>query len=72
MNPILITILVGLIGTAGMSVILWGITHSGVANSAMIRAIGSLFTKSYDDSSAPGLIIHFIVGIIVAFVCVSW
>ena len=41
MNPILITILAGFIGTAGMSMILWGITQSGVANAAMIRAIGS-------------------------------
>jgi uncharacterized membrane protein YagU involved in acid resistance len=71
MNAILITILAGLIGTAGMSALLWGITRSGIANATMIMAVGSIFAKSYEDSFATGLIIHFIAGIIIAFVYVT-
>ena len=71
MNAIIITVLAGVVGTAGMSTVLWGLTRTGVANAAMIRAIGSLFTKSYEDSFGLGLTVHFIVGIIVAFVYVA-
>lgn len=68
MNPVIATIIAGLVGTAGMSIVLWAITRSGIANAAMIRAIGSMFTGSYENSFGPGLIAHFIVGIFVAFV----
>jgi len=68
MNPVLATIIAGIVGTAGMSIVLWAITRSGIANANMIRAIGSTFTGSYDNSFLPGLITHFIVGILVAFV----
>ncbi len=71
MNAIIITVLAGVIGTAGMSTVLWGLTRTGIANAAMIRAIGSLFTKSYEDSFGLGLTVHFIVGIIIAFVYVA-
>ena len=68
MNPVIATIIAGIVGTAGMSIVLWAITRSGVANANMVRAIGSMFTGSYDNSFPPGLITHFIVGILVAFV----
>jgi len=68
MNPVIATIIAGLVGTAGMSIVLWAITRSGIANADMIRAIGSMFTRSYDKAFGPGLIVHFIVGIFVAFV----
>ena len=70
MNAFLLTIFAGLVGTAGMSLAMWIITISGIANAAMIRAIGSLFTKSYDNSFNPGLVIHFISGILFAFLYV--
>ena len=71
MNTIIFTALAGVIGTAGMSIALWGISHTGIANASMIRAIGSLFTRSYEDSFGLGLTVHFIVGIIIAFVYIA-
>ncbi|MGH7851109.1 MAG: hypothetical protein ACREOP_12495 [Thermodesulfobacteriota bacterium] len=71
MNTFIFTALAGVIGTAGMSIALWGVSHAGIANAAMIRAIGSLFTRSYDDSFGLGLTVHFIVGIILAFVYIA-
>ncbi len=70
LNTFLLTIVAGVVGTAGMSLVMWLITISGIANAAMIRAIGSLFTKSYDNSFNPGLVIHFISGILFAFLYV--
>ena len=70
MNAFLLTVLAGIVGTSGMSLAMWLITKSGIANASMIRAIGSMFTKSYDDSFGPGLIIHFISGILFAFLYV--
>jgi uncharacterized membrane protein YagU involved in acid resistance len=70
-NTIIFTALAGVIGTAGMSIALWGISHTGIANASMIRAIGSLFTRSYEDSFGLGLTVHFIVGIIIAFVYIA-
>ncbi len=71
MNTIIFTALAGVIGTAGMSIALWGVSHAGIANAAMIRAIGSLFTRSYEDSFGLGLTVHFIVGIVLAFVYIA-
>ncbi len=63
MQFILISIVAGLIGTGGMTLVLWGITRSGWAHADMVRAIGSAFTRSYETSLKPGLLIHFGAGI---------
>ena len=68
MNPVIATIIAGIVGTAGMSLVLWAITRSGIANASMIRAYGSIFTGSDDNSFRAGLIAHFIAGILIAFV----
>jgi len=70
MNAFVFTILAGIVGTAGMSLAMWAITKSGVANAGMIRAIGSMFTKSDKGSFGPGLIVHFISGILFGFLYV--
>jgi len=70
MNAFIFTIVAGLAGTSGMSLAMWIITKSGIANAGMIRAIGSMFTKSYDNSFGPGLVVHFISGILFAFLYV--
>ena len=70
MDAFILTILAGIVGTAGMSLAMWAITNYGIANAAMIRAIGSLFTKSYENSFGPGLTMHFISGILFAFLYV--
>lgn len=71
MNAFILTALAGIVGTAGMSLVLWGISQTGLANAAMIRAIGSMFTRSYEDSLGPGFVVHFIAGIIIAFIYVA-
>jgi uncharacterized membrane protein YagU involved in acid resistance len=50
-----------------MSFVMWLITRSGLANADMIRAIGSLYTRSYENAFIPGIIIHYTAGIIIAF-----
>ena len=70
MANVILTILAGLIGTGGMTLVMWLISKSGMANADMVRAIGSLFSRSLDESLAPGLIIHFIIGGLIAFIYV--
>ncbi len=67
MRVIIEAMLSGLVGTAGMTIVMWLITRSGLAHADMIRAIGSIFTRSYEDSVIPGIIVHFGVGMIIAF-----
>ena len=67
MVTVILTIIAGLLGTAGMTLVMWLIHRSGIAKADMVRAIGSMFTSSIEDALAPGIIIHFIVGSIIAF-----
>ncbi len=48
----------GIIGTAGMEVLLQSITKSGMANADMARAIGSLFTKKLESSYRVGIMLQ--------------
>ena len=54
--------LAGLVGTAGMSLSMGFIHAKGWANADMIRALGSLVTRSYERSFGPGLGIHLVGG----------
>ncbi len=56
----------GIFGTVGMTVVMYFIHRSGWANGDMIRALGSLVTKSYENSVAPGLLIHLTAGCVFA------
>jgi uncharacterized membrane protein YagU involved in acid resistance len=67
MKLIVYTIISGIVGTAGMTIVMWAINRFGIANADMIRAIGSMFTKNYEDSVTPGFITHFGTGIIISF-----
>ena len=60
-------IICGILGTSAMSFVMWFITKEGIANADMIRAIGTIVT---DDGSSfsTGLTVHYVVGIIVAFI----
>ena len=57
----------GIIGTAGMEILLQSITKSGMANADMARAVGSLFTKKMENSYRIGILIQTMSGIIFAF-----
>ncbi len=63
-----ISVVSGIIATLGMELFLRKITRSGLANADMVRAIGSIFTKSLDTAYRVGIIIHIISGIFFAFV----
>lgn len=63
-----ISVVAGLIATTGMELLFRKITKSGLANADMVRAIGSVFTKSMETAYRVGIIIHFISGIIFAFI----
>jgi len=70
MKSILVIILSGILGTSGMSLVMWLITRSGLVNADMIRAVGSIYTRSYKNALLPGIIMHFTAGIIFAFLYV--
>lgn len=64
---ILMSLVSGLIATTGMTLLLNAITKSGIANADMVRAVGSLFTKSLDNAAKTGIVIHYSVGLIFGF-----
>ncbi|MEJ2637522.1 MAG: hypothetical protein P8184_19815 [Calditrichia bacterium] len=63
MEFILVSIMAGLFGTGGMTLLLWAFDKSGWARADMVRALGSYATRSYQKSLQPGLLIHFAAGI---------
>lgn len=65
---ILTVILAGLFATGVMCVFLEIITRSNITNADMIRAVGSLFTKEYENSLSPGLFVQFSFGIFFSFI----
>jgi len=68
MRNLLFTLAAGPLATGGMSLFMAFVSAVGLANANMIRAVGSVWTKSYDNSLKPGLAIHFAVGMVLAFV----
>ena len=68
MNFIIIGIISGVIGTAGMTSFLWLVDRSGKVNANMVRAVGSAVTGAYGNSLFPGNLVHFSSGIIFAIV----
>lgn len=63
---ILQILIAGVAGTLLMSTVMAVIHRSGWANADMIRALGSLVTRSYDNALFPGLAIHLAAGIVFA------
>lgn len=55
-------VLVGVVATACMSLSLYLIHWSGFANGDMVRALGSLVTRRYENSLPIGWMIHFLAG----------
>lgn len=65
---ILTVFLAGLVATGVMCAFLEIITKSKIANADMIRAIGSMFTKEYENSLSPGLFVQFSFGVFFSFI----
>jgi hypothetical protein len=55
-------LVVGIVATAFMSLSLYLIHWSGFANGDMVRALGSLVTRRYENSLPVGWVIHFSAG----------
>lgn len=68
MIDVITIILAGLLATLVMCAFLELVTRSKLANADMIRAIGSIFTGSYENSLKPGLIIQFGSGVVFSFI----
>jgi hypothetical protein len=62
-----ISLVAGFIGTAGMTIFLQIVTWTGLAHADIVRAVGSLFTKSINSAGGIGMFAHFISGILFAF-----
>ncbi|MCC6711748.1 MAG: hypothetical protein IT344_00150 [Candidatus Dadabacteria bacterium] len=71
MSTFLVTVLAGIVATSGMSLLMWAITRSGIAEADMIRAIGTIFTRSGKSAFTVGLVVHYIVGVVIAFAYVA-
>lgn len=65
MFPLLV-IVAGLTGTLLMTLIMVLIHKKGWANADMIRAVGSLVTRRYENSLVPGLLLHLMAGCLFA------
>ena len=53
---IFVIIAAGLVSTILMSITLEVITRLKIANADMIRALGSIYTRKFNDSFKPGFI----------------
>jgi hypothetical protein len=63
---VILAIVAGVTGTVAMSLMMWFIHQRGWANADMIRAVGSMVTRRYDNALVPGLFLHLLAGILFA------
>ncbi|MCU7497558.1 MAG: hypothetical protein HF314_16235 [Ignavibacteria bacterium] len=52
-------IIAGIVATAFMTLFLEAVTKSGLAHADMVKAIGSMVTKSLHNAFKTGIVIHF-------------
>jgi hypothetical protein len=62
----LLAVIAGVTGTVFMSLVMWFIHERRWANADMIRAVGSMVTRRYDNALLPGLLLHVIAGCVFA------
>jgi Family of unknown function (DUF6789) len=70
MIPILQTVLAGVIATVVMTASLYAIHWRGFAEADMLRALGSIFTRKESNALPVGVVLHFLSGIVFAFLYV--
>jgi len=63
---LLFSAVAGVIGTGGMTFIMYLVNKMGITNARMVIAIGSLLTKTRENAIRVGLIMHFTAGVIFA------
>lgn len=66
MMLVLQTLFAGAVGTAGMTVVMTLLHRKGWAHADMIRVLGSLLTRKYENALWPGLALHFTAGALFA------
>jgi hypothetical protein len=66
-NAVVIIALAGILATTVMIGVMSVVHYFKLANADMVRAIGSMYTRSYERSLVPGLIIHYFFGLFFAF-----
>jgi hypothetical protein len=66
MSNWILTAGIGMFATFIMTLSLYFFHWRGFANGDMVRALGSVVTRKYDNSFLPGLVIHFVSGTIFA------
>lgn len=65
---VLVILLAGIVSTFVMIIFLELVTRTKLANADMVRAVGSIITRNYDDALVPGLVIQFGFGIVFGFI----
>jgi hypothetical protein len=63
---LLLALLAGIIGAGGMNLFMFIVRRAGIAQADMVRAVGSIFTRSLKSAFSLGLTLHFLLGIIFA------
>ena len=63
---LLFSVIAGVVGTGGMTFVMYLINKMGVTNARMVIAIGSIMTKTRENAIRVGLIMHFTAGVIFA------
>lgn len=63
---VIMPVISGFIATAGMTAFLYAVNRTAWTNADMVRAVGSLFTRSYENALGIGLVVHFVNGMIIA------
>lgn len=63
---LLFTIVAGVVGTGGMTSVMYLINKMGITNARMVIAIGSIITKTRENAIRVGLVVHFTAGIFFA------
>lgn len=61
-----ISLIAGVVATAGITIYSSFITKLGWANTDMVRAIGGLYSRSHDSAKSVGMVVHFVAGLIFA------
>lgn len=63
---LMLAVMTGLAATTAMTSFLYIIHWTGFANGDMVRALGSAITRHEEKSLLPGMLVHFVAGILFA------
>ena len=72
MGIYMLTLAAGVIATGLMTAVLYSIHWRGFANADMLRALGSILTRTEAKALLPGTLLHFLFGIVFAFIYVGF